>query len=191
MQSQDQNAQSSVDIEKILQEIRQEIEEKGYTYDQLDFQDIPIPHQQKYQKYDHFDPARFAQELQQLNAFKEVQAHRPLATGIPAIGFLVVFVKKVIRKLTRFYIEPIVRDQNQWNTMAVGCLQSVEAFVEQSSQEQQNLQKLEELERENRVLKVQLERLAQQQNRDRERLEALAQQVARHSTQMQREEEPS
>ncbi len=191
MQSQDQTSTPSVDIEKILQEIREEIQQKGYTYDQLDFQDIPIVHQQKYQKYEHFDAARFAQELQQLNAFKEVQAHRPLATRIPVIGFLVVFIKKVIRRLLRFYIEPIVRDQNQWNTMAVACLQSVEAFVEQMGQTQQQLQTLQALQEENRILKVRVERMKRDVEQGQQALERLTQQMDGLRERQIREEEPS
>ena len=61
--------------------------------------------------------------------------------------------------------------------MAVACLQSVEAFVEQMGQTQQQLQTLQALQEENRILKVRVERMKRDVEQGQQALERLTQQM--------------
>lgn len=105
----------TVNIEEIMQGIRQEIKDKGLTSDMLSFEDVP------YRKPDAVVNGAGTEEVQEsliyLNAHYNVQPYKPLGGNA-----LVVFIKKVLRKLMKFYIEPIVNDQNQFNANVVRVL---------------------------------------------------------------------
>lgn len=105
----------TVNIEEIMQGIRQEIKDKGLTPDMLSFEDVP------YRKPDAPVNGAGTEEVQEsliyLNAHYNVQPYKPLGGNA-----LVVFIKKVLRKLMKFYIEPIVNDQNQFNANVVHVL---------------------------------------------------------------------
>ncbi len=101
----------TVNIEEIMQGIRQEIKDKGLTSDMLSFEDVP------YRKPDAAGTEEVQESLIYLNAHYNVQPYKPLGGNA-----LVVFIKKVLRKLMKFYIEPIVNDQNQFNANVVRVL---------------------------------------------------------------------
>jgi len=102
-----------INIEKIMEEIRQEIQEKGYTNDMLSFDDIMDFDEENKTLEDYFDI---------LNSIWNVQAYRELPGGNGLVSKLNVFIKKVLRKLIKFYIEPIVADQNEFNANCVRLL---------------------------------------------------------------------
>ena len=105
----------NVNIEEIMQNIRKEIKEKGLSSDMLSFEDVP------YQKPDAAVNGAGSEEVKNslvyLNGHYNVQPYKPLG-GNP----LFVFIKKVLRKLMKFYIEPIVNDQNNFNANVVRVL---------------------------------------------------------------------
>ena len=105
----------TVNIEEIMQNIRKEIKEKGLSSDMLSFEDVP------YQKPDAAVNGAGSEEVKNslvyLNGHYNVQPYKPLG-GNP----LFVFIKKVLRKLMKFYIEPIVNDQNNFNANVVRVL---------------------------------------------------------------------
>lgn len=107
----------NVNIEEIMQGIRKEIKEKGLSADMLSFEDVP------YQKPDSAvngcaaDSEEVKNSLVYLNGHYNVQPYKPLGGNA-----LFVFIKKVLRKLMKFYIEPIVNDQNQFNANVVRVL---------------------------------------------------------------------
>lgn len=55
-------------------------------------------------------------EIEYLRGHVEVRAYRHIYSCRRVVGPLIVFVKRVIRKLTKFYIEPITFDQTDVNT---------------------------------------------------------------------------
>ena len=105
----------TIHIEEIMQNIRKEIKEKGLSSDMLSFEDVP------YQKPDAAVNGAGSEEVKNslvyLNGHYNVQPYKPLG-GNP----LFVFIKKVLRKLMKFYIEPIVNDQNKFNANVVRVL---------------------------------------------------------------------
>ena len=102
-----------INIEDIMGEIRENIKERGYTKKDLKFADIEVlsPGDMKGE----FDINTFKACLHETYQSRGVQSYRSLTSSIPVVGFLVKFVKRVIRKLLCFYIEPIVEDQNKVN----------------------------------------------------------------------------
>lgn len=114
----------SVNIENIMKEIRQEIKEKGYTYDMLSFnENISISATDT----ENISFDEINQQLSYLNNNYSVVSYRPLNGNK-----LAVFIKKVIRKLTKFYVEPIVASQNEFNAYNVRTLNALVSVAENS-----------------------------------------------------------
>ena len=55
-----------------------------------------------------------------------VSAHLPLQSTLPYVGGLVVFVQRVIRLGLRWYINPVVEQQNAFNDSVVRALTELE-----------------------------------------------------------------
>ena len=96
-----------VNIEKIMEEIRSEIREKGYTSNMLSFYDVTGMSSGDGKS---FDPRDFGAAMNTANDICIVPFDPPLS-GNP----IAVFIKKLIRKLIRFYIRPTVEQQNAFN----------------------------------------------------------------------------
>lgn len=104
-------------IEDIMREIRQEIKDKNLTADMLSFEDIPY---KKALDVSSEDSGEMDSAVMYLNSHFNVQPYKEL-TG----NAFVVFIKKVIRKLTKFYVEPVVFEQNQFNANTVKVINSL------------------------------------------------------------------
>lgn len=100
---------NTIDIEKIMTEIRQEIADRHLTPDMLSFADVPVPGPQVSDAAGWNSPEA-QNALTYLNSRCVIQPYKELA-GNP----LAVFLKKVIRKLIKFYIEPIAEEQSVFN----------------------------------------------------------------------------
>lgn len=122
-----------INIEEIMQEIRQEIADKHLTPDMLSFEDVPFAKADA-MSGSGLDSEEARNAMTFLNSHYNVQAYKPLA-GNP----VAVFVKKVIRKLTKFYVEPVVNDQNDFNANTVRMLNALTKEVEALRQENADL----------------------------------------------------
>ena len=111
-----------IDIEEIMKDIRREIEESGYTDDMLSFRDVDLDATGFH--FQEFDEESFRAELRDLNHRWDIQSYRSVGGGL--FGF----VKKVISKLTQFYIVPIVEDQNQFNASVVKTMNLMECYIQ-------------------------------------------------------------
>lgn len=129
-----------IDIEKIMTQIRAEIKEKGYTDVMLSFNAIPIREPVPEIKSD----SPLQELLVRMRACANVVWNRPLPGGVKGM------VKRVFRKLTSFFVVPIVEDQNVFNTAAVSTLEGINAVIDRQSGElerlEQKIQRFEQLE---------------------------------------------
>ena len=146
--------ESNINIEDIMAEIKRDIKAKGLTEDMLSFEDVP------YKKPVSVGGSEQAHEaLEFLNANCCVQPYKELK-GNP----LFVFVKKVTRKLVKFYVEPVVQEQNDLNINTVTVLNALsendmsEKLSELEIAQKELMLRLDRLERENAALRSQLER---------------------------------
>ena len=101
--------QEQINIEDIMQEIRAEIRAKGYEDNEIPFSDIAclvggteVP----------FDLKDYLEDES-----RTVLAYRDISSTRKGVGKLITFVKKVIRKMVCFYVEPLVDDQNRFNEL--------------------------------------------------------------------------
>lgn len=136
-----------INIEEIMKDIRKEIQEKGYDSSMLSFDDVTINTDLTDETLDMEESLRYAK----LNF--EVEAYRQLPGNAVAV-----FVKKIFRKFMKFYIEPIVRDQNQLNFRYSIMFNELEKkYSALEAKFEKTTEKVAALEKENEELKAKLE----------------------------------
>ena len=121
-----ENAIKQINVEEILEEIRREIKEKGYKNEDILFTDIPA----RFAIGGLAHSGEFTEHLGDLGNCYNVAVYRPIVSK-RLFGSLIVFIRRVIRKLVGFFIEPIVTDQNQNNRRTTICLQDLYLDIEE------------------------------------------------------------
>lgn len=152
-----------INIEEVMNEIRAEIKEKGYTSDMLSFEDVvslsPVA----------VDADSAIEDLH--GAISCINASYIVPESIPVKGNAIVrFVKKVIRKLCRFYVKPIVMTQNEFNALCVRALNDVNIYIDESSKTS-----VTELENKVNMLELKLKTVVAENVKLAKRIEALEQ----------------
>lgn len=107
-----------INVEKLMEQIRAEIAEKGYTAAELDFQDVDGCGGAVVD----YNPKVLQTALQEAEEGFIVRCRDPYA-GNP----VKVFIKKVLRKLMLFFVEPIVAQQNAYNSAVTQALAQLDA----------------------------------------------------------------
>lgn len=151
-----------INIEDVMNEIRAEIKEKGYTADMLSFEDVvkasPVSVNTDRSAIDDLHGA-----IVYLNTSYTVPE------SIPVKGNAIVrFVKKVIRKLCRFYVKPIVMTQNEFNALCVRAFNDVNAYIDETSKTS-----VTELENKVNMLELKLKTVTAENEKLVKRIEAL------------------
>ena len=108
-------------IEEVMDEIRKEIKEKGLTSDMLSFSDVTSV---SVADDGSFSKAGLDSCLANLSDSYVIRDNRQLS-GNP----IVVFIERVIRKLTRFYVKPIVDAQTEFNAYTVQTANMLSRYV--------------------------------------------------------------
>ena len=148
-------------IEEVMDEIRKEIKEKGLTSDMLSFSDVANV---SVADEGEFSKAGLDNCLANLSDSYVIPESRHI-TGNP----IVVFIKRLIRKFTRFYVKPIVDAQTEFNAYTVQTANMLSRYV------YDNLNKPNEkqLEEKVAVLELKLQTAANENKMLVARLEAL------------------
>ncbi|MBR0484138.1 MAG: hypothetical protein IJJ69_05065 [Oscillospiraceae bacterium] len=114
----------TINTEEIMKQIRAEIKEKGLDSSMLSFEEIPfaqeISHADK-----NFQSASLQQSAEYLSIRNQIEPYKPIEGN-----FLVVFIKKVIRKLVKFYILPIMTEQNALNLHTANAVQQMNNYIQ-------------------------------------------------------------
>lgn len=119
-----QKAETVIKSEQVLNEVRSDIKKRKLDGTLPSFQDVVQENQGDTMVLldadgDEYDEAKLRKNLSVLKRNYMVVLDRPLAAGLSKQKR---FVRKVVRKLTRFYINPVVRDQNSLNAATVNVL---------------------------------------------------------------------
>ena len=142
----------NINREEIMAEIKRGIKEQGLTADMLSFEDVPFKKTAQ--------GGSASEALDYITSHYYIQPYKELK-GNP----VKVFIKKVIRKLVKFYVEPVVFEQNDFNANAVTVMKSLSegqaadlsGKVETLELAQKELLiRLDKLERENKELRTKL-----------------------------------
>ena len=141
-----------INIEEIMAEIKQNIKDQGLTADMLSFEDVP------YKKNAQSGSA--SEALDYISTHYYIQPYKELqGNGIK------VFFKKVLRKLMKFYVEPVVFEQNDFNANAVTVIKSL---TENKSADMSS--KVEAMELAHKELMIRLDKLERENAELRSRL---------------------
>lgn len=114
-----------INIEKIMDEIRAEIKEKGYTSDMLSFNEVACVSISSDNK---FNVGEYNNVVNYLGSANVVPVSMPIK-GNP----IMVFIKKLIRKLTRVTIRPITQHQTEYNAYTARAFTMVGRYIEDNS----------------------------------------------------------
>ena len=120
----------NINVEEIMTKIRQNIKDKGYIEEEKinNFDFTPKINEENNFKY----------ELDTLNRVWNVNLEREILSR----NKLFSFIKKVIRKLARWYVVPMMQDQVTFNSFAVRAINNL-------NKQNEEIKKLEEIEKEN------------------------------------------
>ena len=113
-----------VNVEAIMNEIRTEIKEKGYTSDMLSFADVTgLPSS-------YSDTP--SEDLRGAVIF--INESHEISESVPVSGNVIVrFIKKIIRKLLRFYVKPIVMSHNEYNALCARAFTDINDYINEEA----------------------------------------------------------
>lgn len=114
-----------INVEQIMEEIRAEIKEKGYTADMLSFTDVPLPAEHETPT----DGTPAADAVERMRRASFIAWRRPVNSGIKGM------VKRVLYKLTGFIVAPVTEDQTVFNSSAVSMAEQISAVIEVQQKE--------------------------------------------------------
>lgn len=119
----------NINIEDIMNQIRKKIQEKGVIDEEIEF-DQTSSEEEMLSEY-----LRMVNNLWDVSSYDNIHSHRK------TLGKIIVFIKKVIRKSIFWYIDPIVQQQNEFNSFATRTLNSMNVKLNNMENEIQNIKK--------------------------------------------------
>ena len=132
-----------IDIEKIMEEIREDIKQRGYKDDDIDFENITgnvkaiLGVKTDFSSYELGHAVNGAANLHKIEYYRMIPQ-----------GGIKSFIQRSIRRAVKFMMVPMVDQQNQYNYQMVVCMRQMEAFIEeyrmQIEQKNQQIEGLEE-----------------------------------------------
>ncbi|MDO5381664.1 MAG: hypothetical protein Q4F06_02950 [Eubacteriales bacterium] len=123
-----------VNVENIMQEIKNEIKAKGYSNDMLSFDDIIIDSSSM--NVTKFDKIKFEENLYDANHEWQVNSYRMIQGNKVSV-----FFKKVLRKCMYFFVDPIVNSQNGFNASLVRMMNQMSCYIDEQNKEIEELKK--------------------------------------------------
>ena len=116
-----------IDVEKIMEEIRKEIQEKGYREEDLDFSGIPVENGQV------GAGRRFQMDELQIQ-FNNVVSFCSNPIYFPLKGNPIkVFFQRLVRRAFLFVIFSAFQFQNRFNSSVMNFSQQVELFIQENA----------------------------------------------------------
>lgn len=103
-----------INVQEIMEQIKAEIKEKGYTEDMLSFHDIPLAN------------IKLAEQMREA---AYIAWRRPVPGGVKG------FVKRIIRKCIGFVVAPITEDQTDFNYLTAAMAEELYTIIEEQQKE--------------------------------------------------------
>ena len=129
---------TEINIEEIMQEIRQNIKDRGYEEETLSFEDVKLS-QSAIQASAGFSADDLMHEINYLNGNWCNNYAVPTAGRNP----IMVIIKKVVQKLTNFIVFPIVNFQNAYNASNVRCVNQMREYIAEMEGYKARIEQLE------------------------------------------------
>lgn len=137
---------TALDMDKILGEIKHEIEEKQFKLDEVDFEDIPIIQHvdDKIEMQDTFSAGNYEKEFRIMKSRWRVPETPQFTSNNPISQA----AKYIVPKLSRCVVIPLVTMQNAFNYSIVRLNGQVRNYIKENEKEKENMQKrIDELEK--------------------------------------------
>lgn len=115
---------NNINIEEIMENIRADIRAKGYP----DYEEQNTVSRVSGAP---FNKDEFLSELEIANKYCQVASYRDIRSTRKGLGGLITFVKKICRRGSAFYVEPIVDDQNRFNEAVLRMLMQAANKIEE------------------------------------------------------------
>lgn len=129
---------NEINVEEIMEEIRQNIRERGYDKEPLSFEEVQVS-KPAIVADGGYSADQFLYELGYINH----NWNNNFQVPVTGRNLLAVFIKKVIRKLTRFIVFPIVNFQNSYNGSNVRCMNQIKEYMAEMDVYKQRIEQLE------------------------------------------------
>ena len=145
-----QKAEFELKNEQILNEVRRDIKKRQLDGSLPSFQDVLQGNQESEMVRldvdgDTYEEEKLRRNLTVLKKNYMVVLDRPLVPGLSKKNR---FIRKAVRRLTRFYIGPVVRDQNSLNAATANTLhQMSRCIAKQQAQIRELKKEVESLQR--------------------------------------------
>lgn len=110
----------AVSIDKLVHDIKTELEEYTRKYGVTP----------KIRATQHGEKVDISQQLRFLENHWQIQTHRPVTTSKPYLPGLIVFFKKVVRRLLKWYVNPIADQASQVNLAVLRTITAMNAEIE-------------------------------------------------------------
>lgn len=121
----------NIDVEEIMNQIRENIKKRNYSPEELSSlnnkKDFGSSSASTF-----FELPKLEEYIAQNNSRWNIQKAGPIKSDKKLIGSIIVFVKKVIRKLSYWYIEFLVDQQTAFNASATNSINETVKFVKES-----------------------------------------------------------
>ena len=164
-----------INVENIVNDIKKEIEEKGYKASDLQFQDIELEYVDTLSDKGDFNYDEMMNQIHAAGALREVSKEWKVSSHRRVVGKVITFFKRLVRKMVYANIERIVSDQNNFNLSTYNVLQQMGNFV--ASQEEL-YDRVEELDFQfNKEVKKEIANLIALHEEDRKTIEELKEQI--------------
>jgi hypothetical protein len=124
------------DVSALLAELRDQVRERR---ERLTVSDPSNPHA--------LNLAELRRSADAVNDTWFVSAHLPITWDLRVVGRLGAYTKRLVRLLLRWYINPIVEQQNRFNSATARAIVEINAYQERMTREWQALEeRIERLE---------------------------------------------
>lgn len=134
-----------INVEEIMQELKAEIAKRSYTDKILSFDDVGdfTGIGQASGNINAYSFEEMTRQCNNVNAQYNVLEYRIY----PSNGFankVKTFIKKALRKPIRFYINPIVHDQNEFNSSVTRCINQMRLYMAENQDLKKQVHELSE-----------------------------------------------
>lgn len=162
-----------IDVQKIVDEIKSEIEIKGYKSQILSFKEI--------EEIDSLYSTNFSlQELDsnisEANRLYYIEEY-PIIWQHSLFQKITGFIKKIIRKTIKFYIMPMVEKQNKFNAAVTKSLNQVDSYIVVKEKETAEHDDIKKLLQENENMKAVIQELSVLNEENNKRIQELESKV--------------
>ena len=120
----DGTSQATPDVASVLSELRQQVRERRAR---LALRDPDNPHARNL--------AELRRSVDAVNDLWFVSAHLPITWQVRVVGRLLAYAKRAVRLLLRWYINPIVEQQNRFNSATARAITEIDAYQERMTRE--------------------------------------------------------